>query len=365
MNMIARTFLDTTIRAIPDGQKVEGHWYILQDVLNVIGYAENDLMVTAYLSPSPYVVANESVSLVHGLRLLPWLEGLNDTAKALARRLQAPSLTPETLPAVVYKNVRVVTTEVLAEMYEVKPQQILQNFNNNIERFDNETHYFKLTGEALKDFKELYISKHIDEIEELGISRRVSQMILWTERGARRHAKMLTSDRAWDVYEQMEDAYFSQVEAQNEATLREPKDPALAAIFRMLLTVDEVKQKVEVVETEQATIKRELEDVKLQHRGNVPPGHIGKKEAYDRYGVYQGQALSEEIFHTALRFTKVPTKDYTSISTDGFETRTFAYREEAIPPALDRFIAEAVRVNKSQCASPMAGMKRFRFMKPA
>ncbi len=361
MTMITRTFRDATIRAIPDGQQVEGHWYILQDVLNAIGYAETDQMVTMYLSPSPYVVENESVSLVHGLRLFPWLEGLNDTTKDLAKRLQAPALTPETLPAVVYKNVRVVTTEVLAEMYEVKPQQILQNFNNNIERFDNETHYFKLTGEALKDFKELYISKHIDEIEELGISRRVSHLILWTERGAARHAKMLTSDRAWDVYEQMEDAYFRQAE---QSAIHEPKDPALAAIFRMLLTVDEVKQKVETVETKQDHLQRELEDVKLQHRGNVPPGHIGRKEAFDRYGVYQGQALSEEIFHTALRVTKVPTKDYTSISNEGFETRTFAYRQDAIPQALYEFIADAIRVNKSQCASQMAGLKRFRFVKP-
>ena len=364
MNMITRTFLDTTIRAIPDGQKDEGHWYILQDVLKAIGYAETDPTVTMYLSPSPYVVENESVSLVHGLRLLPWLEGLNDTAKALARRLQSPALTPETLPAVVYKNVRVVTTEMLAEVYEVKPTNIRTNFSENQSRFDEGVHYYKLTGEDLKAFKELYKSDDVSQADFVGISQRVSHLTLWTERGARRHAKMLTSDRAWDVYEQMEDAYFRQVEAQNEPTLREPKDPALAAIFRMLLTVDEVKQKVATVETEQASIKRELEDVKLQHRGHVPPGHIGKKDAYDKYGVYEGQALSEEIFHTAMRVTEVPTKDYTAISADGFETRTFAYREGLIPAALDLFIANAVRVNKSQCASPMAGMKRFRFVKP-
>jgi hypothetical protein len=364
MNMITRTFLDATIRAIPDGQKVEGHWYILQDVLKAIGYAETDPTVTMYLSPSPYVVENESVSLVHGLRLLPWLEGLNDTAKALARRLQAPALTPETLPAVVYKNVRVVTTETLAEMYEVNTHQIKHNFGNNSERFDEGVHYFKLTGEDLKAFKELYRSGQGQDFSLVEISPRVSSLMLWTERGAARHAKMLTSDRAWDVFERMEDVYFRQAEAQNVPTIHEPKDPALAAIFRMLLTVDEVKQKVETVETKQDHLQRELEDVKLQHRGNVPPGHIGKKEAYDRYGVYQGQALSEEIFHTALRVTKVPTKDYTSVSTEGFETRTFAYREEAIPQALYEFIADAIRVNKSQCASQMAGLKRFRFVKP-
>ncbi|EPW0481128.1 ORF6N domain-containing protein, partial [Escherichia coli] len=34
--------------------------------------------------------------------------------------------------------------------------------------------------------------------------------ILWTERGAARHAKMLETDRAWEVFEKLEDCYFSQ-----------------------------------------------------------------------------------------------------------------------------------------------------------
>ncbi|HIB5071822.1 TPA: P22AR C-terminal domain-containing protein, partial [Escherichia coli] len=35
-------------------------------------------------------------------------------------------------------------------------------------------------------------------------------LILWTERGAARHAKMLETDRAWEVFEKLEDCYFSQ-----------------------------------------------------------------------------------------------------------------------------------------------------------
>ncbi|ENT3909961.1 P22AR C-terminal domain-containing protein, partial [Escherichia coli] len=34
-------------------------------------------------------------------------------------------------------------------------------------------------------------------------------LILWTERGAARHAKMLETDQAWDVFEKLEDCYFS------------------------------------------------------------------------------------------------------------------------------------------------------------
>lgn len=36
---------------------------------------------------------------------------------------------------------------------------------------------------------------------------------LWTQRGAARHAKMLETDQAWDVFEKLEDFYFSQSRA--------------------------------------------------------------------------------------------------------------------------------------------------------
>ncbi|EOL0007810.1 P22AR C-terminal domain-containing protein, partial [Escherichia coli] len=44
----------------------------------------------------------------------------------------------------------------------------------------------------------------------LQISPKTRSLILWTERGAARHAKMLETDRAWEVFEKLEDCYFSQ-----------------------------------------------------------------------------------------------------------------------------------------------------------
>ncbi|EPT6592756.1 phage antirepressor Ant, partial [Escherichia coli] len=46
----------------------------------------------------------------------------------------------------------------------------------------------------------------------LQISPKARSLILWTERGAARHAKMLETDQAWDVFEKLEDCYFSQCE---------------------------------------------------------------------------------------------------------------------------------------------------------
>lgn len=40
------------------------------------------------------------------------------------------------------------------------------------------------------------------------IGKRSASLTLWTERGAARHAKMLNSDRAWDVFELLEETFF-------------------------------------------------------------------------------------------------------------------------------------------------------------
>lgn len=42
------------------------------------------------------------------------------------------------------------------------------------------------------------------------IARNVRSLILWTERGAARHAKMLKTNQAWEVFEKLEDCYFNQ-----------------------------------------------------------------------------------------------------------------------------------------------------------
>ncbi|HBN7434245.1 TPA: hypothetical protein L3523_003754 [Escherichia coli] len=41
------------------------------------------------------------------------------------------------------------------------------------------------------------------------ISPKTRSLILWTERGAARHAKMLETDQAWEVFEKLEDCYFN------------------------------------------------------------------------------------------------------------------------------------------------------------
>ena len=100
-----------------------------------------------------------------------------------------------------YGGEPVVTTAQLAEFYETTAIRIQQNFNGNEDRFISGKHFFKLEGD---DLKNLRFAEN-----EVQISPMARALYLWTKRGAARHAKMLSTDRAWEVFEALEDTYFN------------------------------------------------------------------------------------------------------------------------------------------------------------
>ncbi len=107
-----------------------------------------------------------------------------------------------------FKSIPVVTTAMLAEFYGTEPIRIQQNQHENKQRFIEGKHFFKIAGQELKDF--VTSLKLVTNFPS--ISNKVRSLILWTERGAARHAKMLDTDQAWDVFEQLEDCYFHRQE---------------------------------------------------------------------------------------------------------------------------------------------------------
>ncbi|EIK6980251.1 ORF6N domain-containing protein [Salmonella enterica subsp. enterica serovar Amager] len=111
-------------------------------------------------------------------------------------------LAVESLVIVTYSNVPVITTELLAKLYETEEKHIRQNFKRNECRFIAGKHFFKVSGSELDDLR--------TSQRGLQISPKTRSLILWTERGAARHAKMLETDQAWEVFEKLEDCYFSQ-----------------------------------------------------------------------------------------------------------------------------------------------------------
>ena len=118
-----------------------------------------------------------------------------------------------------YSKQLIITTEQLADFYECEPRRISENFNRNFEHFVEGKHYFKLEDEELKQFKNDYANC-------VSVGKNANVLYLWTKRGAARHAKMLGTNKAWDVYELLEDAYFTpkQIAESNTPEIRtEPK----------------------------------------------------------------------------------------------------------------------------------------------
>lgn len=115
------------------------------------------------------------------------------------------TISTENLPVIAHNSTPVITTELLAQLYATDINNIQKNYVRNKERFVEGKHFFKVTGEELKSFVTDLKSVANSPIE---VSSKTRALILWTERGAARHAKMLDTDQAWEVFEKLEDCYF-------------------------------------------------------------------------------------------------------------------------------------------------------------
>ena len=137
------------------------------------------------------------------------------------------------LVPVEYQGQRLLTGKQLAEFYGTTPNVIKHNFRNNREHFVEGTHYFKLKGEVLKELKRrvwkstlegnvitrqnpVAQATNLESALEDRISTRQSpvaqatnELILYTVQGAARHAKILTTQKAWDIFNELEQFYFA------------------------------------------------------------------------------------------------------------------------------------------------------------
>lgn len=123
------------------------------------------------------------------------------------------------IPVIAYQNQRVITTDLMAQVYGTDTKHIQNNFIRNQDRFEQGKHYFKLEGDELSNFK----------LPSPQINKRTRHLFIWTERGAARHAKMLDTDQAWNVFDKLEEAYFEPVQPENHTGQLPPgalDDPA-------------------------------------------------------------------------------------------------------------------------------------------
>lgn len=138
----------------------------------------------------------------------------------------------ENLSLITHNQAVVITTELLAKLYDTEALNIQVNFARNKDRFVEGKHFFKVVGDGLKNLR-LTLSKSQNEVQ---ISPKTRSLILWTERGAARHAKMLETDQAWEVFEKLEDCYFNQ-KKENAAPPRNPHRGHPLPTFRYIITL--------------------------------------------------------------------------------------------------------------------------------
>lgn len=136
-----------------------------------------------------------------------------------------------------YRDIRVLTTQQIADAYGTDSKTISYNFNHNKDRYTEGKHFILLEGDDLRAFREIH-----------DLPSNLNKLYLWTEKGAFLHAKSLNTDKAWEVYDHLVDTYFNR---KKPLTLNEQ--------IQILAQGNiELEQKIDSVDNDLQEFKREM-----------------------------------------------------------------------------------------------------------
>ena len=189
-----------------------------------------------------------------------------------------------------FQNQRILTTKQLAEVYGVDEIRIRQGFTRNTSKFAEGKHYYKIQGKELKEFKAKYLNDTTLKFS--------SELILWTERGASRHCKILDTDKAWQQFDNLEERYFRAKPLMQPSYLIDDQIQRAQAWIRE----QEEKQQLKLVTKRQQQIIGELKpkadytDTILQNKGLVTITQISKD-----YGM-SGQAMNDLLHELDIQY---------------------------------------------------------------
>ena len=211
-----------------------------------------------------------------------------------------------------HNNKKVLTTEQLAQAYGCEAKRISENFKRNEERFEEGQHYFKLEGDALREFK--MTNPQIAEQ-----SLRAPVMYLWTRRGASRHCKMLGTDQAWDMFDSLEENYFNP--RPKELSPAEQMAQGLLAAQKLLDTTRlELAQSKQIINELQP--KASYYDLILQSKSLMSVSKIAKD--FGKSAVWLNRKLEEKKVQYSqggvwLLYQKYSDKGYTQSTTHAID----------------------------------------------
>lgn len=207
-------------------------------------------------------------------------------------------ISAETLSPITHQNIPVITTELLAQLYGTEAIRIQQNHTRNKTRFVEGKHYVKVTGKALADLRlSLSESQNLQpSLRGLQISPKARSLILWTERGAARHAKMLETDQAWEVFEKLEDCYFTK-KAEPVAAVASPPQHK-CRYYGKVIVWDRLTNKCIELDGEADTLKQVACGI-ARDLGYEPVSTLLRKEVF---------ADGDDFITTARRFAEVAKK---------------------------------------------------------
>lgn len=231
----------------------------------------------------------------------------------------------DNLQVIETNNQRVLTTAQIAERYETTERRISENFNRNKERYTEGKHYYCLTGDALREFKNDYANCGFVP------GAKVNAFYLWTEKGALMLAKSLNTDKAWEAYEVLVDTYFS-VHGLPQRDSYMIEDPVLRA-QRWIEEQKEKQQLLTTVAVQNQQIaelqpKASYYDVVLNCKDLISIGKIAKdygwsaqklNEYLHQHGVQYKQGKTWLLYQKYAGMGYTSTKTHTYHGDDGTE----------------------------------------------
>lgn len=203
------------------------------------------------------------------------------------------------LDVIEHESNRVLTTPQLANAFGTSPKVINRNFQRNKDQYQENLHFFSLTGERLKEFKGL---RQNDSTLKF-----VSVLYLWTEKGAWLHAKSLNNEQAWNAYKMLISEYYKIQEQQSKTqTLAISYEQFQQIERRVEYLENQVKNNITLHSGEQIRLRKAVGERVSKLTANRKARPALFRALYsalkERYNVPSYRDIKQHELQDALRF---------------------------------------------------------------